>query len=67
MSRRSKPIKCQLLIPDGNVGYRDFADLSPEEKDECAEKYTRRMNEVLNEYYNAHRDRYRKEILESGL
>lgn len=51
----SKPIKCRLLVPDGNGGYRDYAELSDSEREEMAKKLTKRMGETLNEYYTAHK------------
>lgn len=67
MSRKSAPIKCRLLVPQEDGSYKDFYDLTPEEKDAFSAKCCERMGKMLNEYYNAHPDRYRKEILESGL
>lgn len=51
----SKPIKCRLLVPDGNGGYKDYTDLSDTEREEMAKKMTKRMGETLNEYYTAHK------------
>ena len=50
----SKPIKCRLLAPDGNGGYKDYTELSDSEREEMAKKLTKRMGETLNEYYTAH-------------
>ena len=51
----SKPIKCRLLVPDGNGGYKDYTDLSDTEREEMAKKMTKRMGETLNEYYTVHK------------
>ena len=51
----SKPIKCRLLVPDGNGGYKDYTELSDSEREEMAKKLTKRMGETLNEYYTVHK------------
>ena len=51
----SKPIKCRLLVPDGNGGYKDYTELSDIERQEMSKKLTKRMGETLNEYYTTHK------------
>lgn len=51
----SKPIKCRLLVPDGNGGYKDYTELSDMEREAIGKKLTKRMGETLNEYYTAHK------------
>ncbi len=50
----SKPIKCRLLVPDGNGGYREYTELSDAERESFGKKLSQRMGETLNEYYTAH-------------
>ena len=51
----SNPIKCRLLVPDGNGGYKDYTELSDMEREALGKKLTKRMGETLNEYYTAHK------------
>lgn len=50
----SKPIKCRILVPDGNGGYRNYTELSDTEREELCKNLTKRIGEVMNEYYTAH-------------
>lgn len=50
----SKPIKCRFLVPDGNGGYREYTELSDEERKAFSKKLSRSIGETLNEYYTAH-------------
>lgn len=50
----SKPIKCRLLVPDGNGGYREYTELSDAERESFGKNLSKRVGETLNEYYTAH-------------
>lgn len=47
-------IKCRIMVPDGNGGYKDYTELSEEERKEFGKKLSQRVGETLNEYYTAH-------------
>lgn len=46
-------IKCRIMVPDGNGGYKDYTELSEEERKEFGKKLSQRVGETLNEYYTA--------------
>ena len=45
---RGKPITCRLMIPDGNV-YREWDELTGEEKESFGKQCAERMGKTLNE------------------
>ena len=47
-------IKCRIMVSDGNGGYKDYTELSEEERKEYGKKLSQRVGETLNEYYTAH-------------
>ena len=47
-------IKCRIMVPDGNGGYKEYTELSEEERKELGKKLSQRVGETLNEYYTAH-------------
>ena len=47
-------IKCRIMVSDGNGGYKEYTELSEEERKEFGKKLSQRVGETLNEYYTAH-------------
>lgn len=58
MSRKSKPLRVRMFVPDGNGGYRDYMDLTAEEREAFGEKLGKRLCETLNDYYNSHSEKW---------
>lgn len=54
MARKSKPIRCVLLVPDGSGSYRNWDDLSSTEQSEAAQSMTKRMGDALSGYVQQH-------------
>lgn len=61
MARKNDtPIKNVLLVPDGNGGYINHDDLTPEEKAAFAKKLARRMGETLERCFALEPEVYAK-------
>ena len=59
MARKDKPITIRLFVPDGNGGYINREDLTPEQKSDFGRKLVNRMGEALNYHFSTHPDAYR--------
>ena len=56
---RGKPITCRLFIPDGN-GYRDWHELTDEEKEAFGRRCANRMGQALNDCFSRNIQEYQK-------
>lgn len=54
MSRKSAPIKCRLLVPQEDGSYRDFIDLTGEEREAFQAKMSKRFADTMRDYYLSH-------------
>lgn len=59
MPRKQNRITVRLFIPDGNGGYINHDDLTPEQQKAFGQMLINRMGEALNYHFSAHPDSYK--------
>lgn len=67
MPRQSKPITVRLFIPDGNGGYRNHDDMTPDQQRDFGRRLVNRMGEALNDYFSAYPAIYERAVRAVGV
>ena len=52
-------ITCVVFVPDGRGGYRNYDDMTREEKARLSKSMVERIGVSINRYYSAHADEIR--------